>query len=419
MDPDPTAGPSITTISGTAGPGSSTTAAGTASTSGSTASAVDTDDDTGADDTADTTDTGEPLPLECDDGIAAPGEVCFGESTVLKAGDLGLSPRVGDVGGDASVDLVYLYTDQIAVRLGDGAGVFGPELSDETIECTQIELADVNGDGNLDVLGTGPYDDFLTVALGSGNGTFTLQSPVVMLGEDPVQLVAGDLNGDEHADVVTIHGTNGGGTGGARPAISNGAGSFTVTDLLSTFSHPGRDVTLGDFTGDGILDVGYTLGGGNDRVRIAINNGAAEFGQPLVVDVEALDATGIAAGDLNDDGDGDLAVGNGDEVLVLLGTGTASFMPAISLPSAGHATFVAIDDVTNDGVGDIIAIYDDTMVVSVFPSEADGTIGERVDLSISVASNSLATGDVNDDGIPDLITGSSGDELVTILLSTP
>lgn len=400
--------------------GSATTNVATDSTSSSTGADTYGDTDTDTDtDTDGPSDTGEPLPLECDDGIAAPGEVCFGDSAVINAGDIGFSPRVGDVGGDDSIDLVYLYGDQIVVRLGDGTGVFGPELTDETIFCTEMELVDVNGDGNLDVVATGTYNDSLTVALGSGTGNFTLQTPSATVSANPVQLVAGNLNGDGNADVVTIHGIEEGGTGGVRSVTSGGTGAFSVTDTLSTFSQGGRDVTMGDFTGDGILDVAYTLGGGNDRVRIAINDGMAEFGQSLTVNVAAMDVTGIVAGDLNDDGDDDLAVGNGDEILVLFGTGTASFQPAVSLPSAGHATFVAIDDVTNDGVGDVIAIYDDTMVVSVFPSLADGTFGERVDLGLGVSSDSLSTGDVNEDGIPDLITGSTDDELVTILISTP
>ncbi len=420
-EPTPTTGAS-TTASTTSG--SSATGVGTdsssSSNSSSTSAEADTDTDGGAETDTDTdTDTGGPLPLECEDGIAAPGEVCFGEAAVINAGDIGHSPRVGNVGGNDSIDLVYLGGDQILVRLGDGTGSFGPELADETIFCTQMELADVNGDGNLDVVGTGTYYDTLTVALGSGTGSFTLQAPALTVGANPVQIVAGDLNSDDYADVVTIHGTNEGGNGGGRPATSNEAGVFSVTDYLSTGSQPGRDVTMGDFTGDGILDVAYTLGGGNDRVRIAINNGTGAFGQSLAVNVSASQATGIVAGDLNDDGDDDLAVGNGDEVLVLLGTGTASFQPAISLPAAGNATFVAIDDVTHDGVPDVIAIYDDTMAVSVFPSLADGTFGERVDLSLGVTSDSLSTGDVNADGIPDLITGSTDDELITILISTP
>lgn len=417
---DPTASTSGSTTSSATSSSSTTEAGADSSSSSSTGSDVDTDGYTETDtDTDGDSDTGEPLPVECDDGIAAPGEVCFGDAAVFNAGDIGHSPRAGNVGGDESVDLVYLSTDQIIVRLGDGTGGFGPELMDETIFCSQMELADVDGDGNLDVVGIVGYQDFLTVALGNGTGSFTLQAPSLTVGANPVQLVAGSLDGDEHADVITIHGTEDGGTGGGRSLASNGAGGFELTDYFSTASQAGRDVTMGDFTGNGILDVAYTLGGGNDRVRIAINDGTGEFGQSLGVNVAALDPTGIVAGDLNGDGDDDLAIGNGDDILVLLGTGTASFMPAISLPAAGHATFVAIEDVTNDGVGDVVAIYDDTMAVSVFPSLADGTFGERVDLSIGVASDSLSLGDVNEDGVPDLITGSTDDELVTILLSTP
>lgn len=429
-----TAGPSGDSAASTTGQPSTTDAVTSSSSTDATTGAASTGDagddssSTAAEETGTETDvdpdtgsssSGEPEPLLCGDGMVVAGEICFDDAAVINAGDIGYSPRVGDVNGDGDVDLLYLYIDQVVVRLGDGTGSFGPELTDETFFCDQMELADVNGDEVLDVVGTTVYSDFLTVALGTGTGSFSLQDPLVTLNPNPVQLVAGDLTGDGNADVLSIHGIDHGGSGAVRAAASNGAGGFSVTDYISTLSGPGRDVTLGDFTGDGILDTAFTLGTGTSQIRISINNGTAQFGQSLAVNVTTSDATGIDAGDLNGDGDDDLAVGNGDDVLVLLGTGAASFMPAISLPAAGHATFVTIDDVTGDGVGDIIAIYDDTFAVSVFPSAGDGTFGERVDLSIGVTSDSLATGDVNDDGIPDLITGSTDDELITILISTP
>ncbi|MBL4689513.1 MAG: VCBS repeat-containing protein [Nannocystaceae bacterium] len=401
--------------------GSMTAADGTSTGSTTSSASTGEQDSTSDDGSTDTgsSSSGESQPLLCGDGIAAPGEVCFDDASVLNAGDIGYSPRVGDVNSNGNVDLVYLYGDQVVVRLGDGAGGFGPELTDETLYCDQMELVDVNGDGDLDVVGTSMFDDFLTVALGTGTGSFTLQATSTILSGNPVQLVAGNLTGDNNPDVVSIHGTAFGGTGGARVLAADGMGGFSSSDFVSTGSAAGRDVALGDFTGDGVLDVVLTIATGTSQVRIAVNNGAGQFGQSLVVNTTTSDASGVATGDFNDDGDDDIVVGNGPDVLVLLGTGAAAFENAVSLSVAAHATRVAVADVTNDGIDDIIAVYDNAATVSVFPSAGDGTFGERVDFTIGAASDSLSTGDVNDDGIPDLVVGSTSDELITVLISTP
>ena len=380
-----------------------------------------TDDDTsGGPAESSSSSTGEPIPIECMDGTPAPGEVCFDDAAVLNAGDIGYSPRVGEVNGDGNVDLLYLYGDQIVVRLGGGDGTFGPELPDETLFCDTMELADVDGDDELDHVCTVNYEDILSVSLGNGSGSFSLQTPHTQVGNAPVEIAAGHLNGDGNADVATIHG-DATGFGQVRVSLSQGNGLFMISDTLSTGNLPGADVTMGDFTGDGVNDLAFTVASGTSQVRIAVNDGDGDFGQSLEVNTTTSGAFGIAAGDFNGDGDDDLAVANSDSILALVGTGTASFENAVSLdvPDGALANRVAVDDVTNDDLADIIAVYSNQAVVSVFPSNGDGTFAERVDLTIGAVSDSLSTGDVNDDGVPDLVIGSTSEELITVLVSTP
>lgn len=413
----PTGNPATTTTATTAGSGTSTTTDPTTTTTDPTVTdSASTTGDTDSEDVSSS--TGEPLPIECGDGVAAPGEVCFDDAAVLNAGDIGHSPRVGEVNGDGNVDLLYLYGDQIVVRLGGGDGTFGPELPDETLFCDQMELADVNSDDVLDHVCTVNYEDILSVSLGNGSGSFALQTPHTTVGLVPVNIAAGALNGDDNADVVTIHG---GESGLVRVSLSQGNGLFMISDTISTGNNPGGDVALGDFTGDGVNDVVFTVVSGNEQVRIAVNDGTGEFGQSLTVNTTTEGAFGVAAGDFNDDGDDDIAVANGDDILTLVATGTASFESAVSLetPAGSLAFRTHIADVTNDGIPDVLGVYSNQAIVSVFPSNGDGTFGERVDISVGAPSDSLSSGDVNDDGIPDIVVGSTSDELITVLVSTP
>jgi hypothetical protein len=412
----------------TGGPTSLTTGPGTDSLTSTTTdpttgvaetTVADTESTTrGAESTETSSSTGEPIPIECGDGIRAPGEVCFDDAAVLNAGDIGYSPRVGEVNGDGNVDLLYMYGDQIVVRLGGGDGTFGPELPDETLFCDQMELADVNGDDVLDHVCTVNYEDILSVSLGNGSGSFSLQTPHPVVGASPVNIAVGALNGDNNADVVTIHN---GTSGLVRTSLSQGNGMFTISDTISTGSLLGADVALGDFTGDGFNDVVFTVASGTTQVRIAVNNGAGQFGQALTVNTTTDGAFGVAAGDFNGDGDDDIAVANGTDIITLLATGTASFESAISLaiPDGALAYRTHIVDVTNDDIPDVLAIYSNQAIVSVFASNGDGTFGDRVDIAVGAPSDSLSAGDVNDDGVPDIVVGSTSEELITVLVSTP
>jgi hypothetical protein len=409
----PTSGATATTSGTSVEPTATTTSDGTTAGSTNTATDVTMESDSGS-----SSSTGETVPRECEDTVPAPGEVCFGDAAVMNAGDIGYSPRVGEVNGDGNVDVVYLYGDQIVVRLGDGTGMFGPEIPDETLGCDEMELADVDGDDILDHVCTWSAASELSVSINNGSGSFDLQDMPSTVGATPVELVAGDLNGDGNVDVVTIHG---GSSGFLRVALSQGNGLFSLGDTISTSNLAGADVALGDFTGDGVDDVAFTTATGTAQVRISVNDGNGDFGQALEVNVTTSGAFGIAAGDVNADGDDDLAVANGDEVLSLLATGTASFEAAesLSIPADANAIRVAVTDVSNDGHADIIATYDNQTIVSVFQSNGDGTYAERIDFTIGSASDSLSTGDVNNDGIPDIVVGSTSAELVTVLISTP
>lgn len=108
-------------------------------------------------------------------------------------------------------------------------------------------------------------------------------------------------------------------------------------------------------------------------------------------------------------------------MLAMLGTGTASFEApeVLPVPDGAVANLVTVADINSDELADVIAVYSNQAMVSVFPSNGDGTFDDRIDIMVGAASDSLATGDVNDDGVPDIVLGSTSTELITVLISTP
>ncbi len=114
--------------------------------------------------------TGEPPPVECGDGMAVVGELCFGDTTLLMANDSTFSARIGDVSGTGAADLVHLISDQVVVRVGDGGGNFGPAVFDTSVVAQRFELVDVDEDGELDAV-VAETGGALQLLLGTGGAT--------------------------------------------------------------------------------------------------------------------------------------------------------------------------------------------------------------------------------------------------------
>lgn len=171
-------------------------------------------------------------------------------------------------------------------------------------------VADVNADGHPDIIGlssqvspTENHGSFL-VGLGTGTGAVQQPAPRVLTGSDdvPMGIAVADLNGDGRLDVVTANSTS------TSVLLGNGDGTFQTAHVDTSL--PANGLAVGDVNGDGVKDIVVTTYAGDD-VRVALGNGDGTFEAPSQIAFPAgTHPYGLALADLNGDGMSDIIAGS-------------------------------------------------------------------------------------------------------------
>ena len=310
----------------------------------------------------------------------------------------------------------------LVVFLGNGDGTFQPGVTYPAgFDAYVVTAADVNHDGKLDlVVGSAceshncQQEGAVFVFLGNGDGSFQ-PGALIPTNLIPISIQLADLNGDGKLDMVT--------TSEAQNFVSvllgNGDGTFQ-----SPVSYPsGRDsffVALGDFNHDGKIDMAVTNSDGN-TVSILLGNGNGTFQAPVSYTLAGDDpyAFAIAVGDVNADGKLDLAVSDLDGgVDVLLGNGNGTFQPAVRYGFGSAGDSVAIGDFNGDGKPDLAVSDYQTNNAYVLLGNGDGTFGSPQTFAAGTNPETLAAGDFNGDGKLDLGIADVGGGLAVLLNST-
>ncbi|HEX3555075.1 MAG TPA: VCBS repeat-containing protein [Thermoanaerobaculia bacterium] len=234
----------------------------------------------------------------------------------------------GDFNGDRRLDLaVESWGDNaVEVLFGNGKGGFaspGRTFPVGRMPYQRLRSADVNRDGKPDLLTTNFEGNSLSVLLGDGKGGFAnAPGSPFPAGRSPFCQVIADVNGDGKLDVVV-----GGFSGqpddpsadGISVLLGDGAGAFRL--LAGSPFAAGRTpvaVAVGDLNGDGVPEIAVANMAGDTVTVLARGpNG----GYRTTATIPASGPEAVAIGDLNHDGKGDLVIAalKGNEVLVVLG----------------------------------------------------------------------------------------------------
>jgi hypothetical protein len=272
--------------------------------------------------------------LENGDGTfdSAPSGNCLAAGSrtagALRSADFNHDHHLDLAVGDAS-------NNSVVICLGNGDGTFQSAMNFFAGGAREMDLADFNGDGNLDL--AVPTGGLINILHGNGDGTF--QSPVNQgQGTHATYVVAGDFNGDGKVDLV-VEGNF------TYILLGKGDGTFQTARKVAA---AGTSVRIGDFNRDGKLDlaiftnttVNILLGNGNGTFQSGKTYGSGFSGQWTVRDFNHdgnLDILGITA------------TGFG----ILLGNGDGTFKPQANYP-VSFASYLAAADFNRDGKLDLV-----------------------------------------------------------------
>jgi hypothetical protein len=168
-------------------------------------------------------------------------------------------------------------------------------------------------------------------------------------------------------------------------------------------------VAVGDFRGHGMLDLA-TANYASDTASVLLGNGDGTF-QPHLDYGTGRVPDSVAVGDFNGDGKLDLVVTNAfsNTVGIMPGNGDGTFQPEVDYRTDNAPVGVAVADFNGDGKLDLVTSnlgFGTTSTVSVFLGNGDGTFQAHADYVTGRSPYSVAGGDFNGDGKPDLVTAN-------------
>ncbi|MGA2371882.1 MAG: FG-GAP-like repeat-containing protein, partial [Candidatus Korobacteraceae bacterium] len=174
-------------------------------------------------------------------------------------------------------------------------------------------------------------------------------------------------------------------------------------------------VAVGDFNGDGILDLAVINSNAN-TVSVLLGNSNGTFGAQATYPVSAS-PVGIAAWDVNGDGNLDLVVTSSQGVVdVLLGNRDGTFQAPQLYAVGSNPQQVVIADFNEDGVPDLAVTNGGDNTVSVLLGVGNGTFFQQTTFPVGGDPEGIVVGDFNRDGIPDLAVVNHTDGSVSVLL---
>ncbi|MZG31466.1 MAG: VCBS repeat-containing protein [Nitrospinae bacterium] len=271
---------------------------------------------------------------------------------------------------------------------------------------------DFNRDNIPDLVVANSGDHSFSFYKGLGDGTFKDQL-VFQTGRDPICLVSGDFNEDGYKDVIALNYAD----QTIQVYLNTRLGSFQKTSQLLK---PGKipiNMATGDFNSDGKLDLIVTLRFSN--VAVLLGNGNGFFSEPYSMNVKGQ-PTAVVIGDYNKDKKTDVAIalaGNGRTgVQVLWGKGDGQFKPSKVFKGGKQPLSLASLDVNNDGMIEFVTSSNSLHALTTLVNNGDETFSSLRDFASGNFPKFVVAADFTGDGFEDIAVSNSTDDQITVSL---
>jgi predicted nucleotidyltransferase len=333
------------------------------------------------------------------------------------SGSYPTSVVIADLNNDKKLDIIVAnYGDNfVEIFLGYGDGTFSSgriySTGGGSGPCS-IVVGDFNNDNQSDIVVTNYWAYNIGVFLGYGDGTFSIQT-IFSTGHDsePCAVDIGDFNSNNRLDIVVANF----GTANLGVFLGYGNGIFSSQVTYSTGSGSGpHSVATGDFNNDSQLDI-VVANFWTNNVGVFLGHGDGTFSNQTTysTDYDSRPSS-VAVGDFNNDSRRDIIVANywTGTISLFLGYGNGAFSNQItfSTGSSSGPWSITIADFNNDNRLDIAVANQWSDNLGVFFGYGNGSFSNQTTYSTGSSSSplSVAVGNLNDDGHPDIAVANSG-----------
>ncbi len=344
----------------------------------------------------------------------------FSSFLLIPTGSKPEAVAIGDVTGDGKNDVVmttsFFYnptTDyKLIVFAQNALGGLNNAVTYTTSGSggqypSSVAIGDINNDGKNEVV-IGNNGLNIEVFVQDGSGGLISSAIYTTVNSERIRIV--DLNNDGRLDVVGV-GYN---TSTVDVFYQNSGGTLNPP-VIYNVTHDGiEDLKVGDVNNDGLTDI-IIMNGRSYPTQIAImTQRSGTFEVPVYYNFGDVFPGGVAVGDVTGDGKQDVVVtygGNFGRIDVFAQNSIGSLNTAITYSSYDIPEPVEIADINADGKSDVIVLHAGFNAMGVYIQNSDGTLKSEELYPIARASHynphGLAVGDINGDGLPDVVFASS------------